>query len=110
QPIILIAGGMDKGTDFDHFINSFNGKIKHLILLGETKNIIENTAKKQGFKNITKADSLKTAILQAFERADTGDVVLLSPACASWDMFKSFEERGDLFKSIVGSLRRLDND
>ncbi|RBP45554.1 UDP-N-acetylmuramoyl-L-alanine--D-glutamate ligase [Garciella nitratireducens] len=105
KPIVLIAGGMDKGTDFSNFVGSFKGKVRHLIVLGETADIISKTAKEQGFFNITKVEDLSSAVITSFEKAHPGDVVLLSPACASWDMFRSFEERGDLFKNIVKSLR-----
>jgi UDP-N-acetylmuramoylalanine--D-glutamate ligase len=107
KPIILIAGGMDKGSDFTEFINSFNGKVKYLILLGETADIIEHAAIKQGFSKIEKVNSIENAVLNSFKIADKGDVVLLSPACASWDMFNSFEERGNLFKATVKDLRGL---
>lgn len=107
KSIVLIAGGMDKGSDFTEFINSFNGKVKHLILLGETADIIEHGAIKQGFTNISKVNSIKNAVLHSFKIANSGDVVLLSPACASWDMFNSFEERGNLFKAAVKELRGL---
>lgn len=109
KPIVLIAGGMDKGNDFTKFIQSFQGKVRHLIVLGETANIIEKTAKKQGFYNITKVEDLKSAIVTSFQKSHPGDVVLLSPACASWDMFDSFEERGDLFKTVVKTLRRSED-
>lgn len=104
-PIILIAGGMDKGTSFDDFIKSFNGKVKYLILLGETSKKISETADKYGFKNIYLVQSMKEAVKKSFQLSETGDEVLLSPACASWDMYKSFEERGRDFKEAVFGLK-----
>ncbi len=104
-PIILIAGGMDKGTSFDDFIKSFNGKVKQLILLGETANKIKETANKYGFNNIYIVDSMKEAVEKSYKVSEVGDEVLLSPACASWDMYKSFEERGRVFKEAVYSLK-----
>jgi len=104
-PIILIAGGMDKGTSFDDFIKSFNGKVKQLILLGETANKIKETANKYGFNNIYIVGSMKEAVEKSFEVSEVGDEILLSPACASWDMYKSFEERGRDFKEAVFSLK-----
>lgn len=105
DPIILIAGGMDKGSDFDEFIKSFNGKVNYLILLGETAEKIKKTATKYGFKNIYIVESMKEAVYKSFEIAEKGDKILLSPACASWDMYNSFEERGMDFKGAVFSLK-----
>ena len=104
KPIILIAGGIDKGSSFESFVKAFKKKAKALILIGETAAKIENQAKAQGFTNIYKAKELEEAVLKAKNISLSGDVVLLSPACASWDMFKSFEERGNLFKSIVKKI------
>lgn len=104
-PIILIAGGMDKGTSFDDFIKSFSGKVKNLILLGETAKKINETANKYGFKDIYLVDSMKEAVKKSFQVSKEGDKILLSPACASWDMYESFEERGRDFKEAVYELR-----
>lgn len=105
EPLILIAGGIDKGTDFDDFIKSFKGKVKALVLLGDTAKKIKETAIKYGFNNIYIVDSMKEAVNKSFELGDQGDTVLLSPACASWDMYKSFEERGKDFKKAVFDLK-----
>jgi len=105
EPIILIAGGYDKKSDYTNFVKAFNGKVKKLILIGATADDIEETAKRHGFFNIQRADSLQQAVILAYKAASSGDVVLLSPACASWDMFKSFEERGRIFKETVYSLK-----
>ncbi|WP_352418477.1 UDP-N-acetylmuramoyl-L-alanine--D-glutamate ligase [Proteiniborus sp.] len=104
-PIILIAGGIDKGTGFEDFIESFNNKVKALILLGETKEKIKDTAISKGFSNIYIVDNIEGAVNKSFELAVPGDNILLSPACASWDMFKSYEERGKIFKQAVKNLR-----
>ena len=106
KPIILIAGGLDKGNDFTEFIQSFNNKVRYLLLFGETAEIIEGTAKKHKFHNVKKVNNLDEAVKESFKLANRGDVVLLSPACASWDMYKSFEERGEHFKTLVRDLRR----
>lgn len=103
---ILIAGGMDKGSEFDEFIQAFDGKIKGLVLIGETAKKIKETAHKFGFKNVTITDGMENAVKIAFQQAIKGENVLLSPACASWDMYKNYEVRGDHFKSCVKSLRR----
>ncbi|MBN2795480.1 MAG: UDP-N-acetylmuramoyl-L-alanine--D-glutamate ligase [Clostridia bacterium] len=101
KPTILIAGGMDKGSVFDEFVKAFENKIKHLILLGETKDLIEETARKYGYSVISKVADMEEAVDLAFEICEEGDVLLLSPACASWDMYSSFEVRGEHFKSCV---------
>lgn len=105
EPIILIAGGMDKGSNFEEFIDSFNNKVKALVLLGETKEKIKDTAISKGFNNIYIVNSIEEAVIKSFQLAVPNDNVLLSPACASWDMFKSYEERGRLFKEAVKNLR-----
>lgn len=88
------------------FVLSFKNKVRYLILLGETANIIENLARGQGINNIKKVASMEEAVLFSFNIANKGDVVLLSPGCASWDMYSSYEERGNIFKSLVKDLRR----
>ena len=103
-PTILIAGGYDKGNDFDQWIKSFNGKVKSLVLIGETRFKIEAAARKQGFTNVFIADTLKEAVDISTEQGEIGDAVLLSPACASWGMFANYEERGKLFKKYVNNL------
>ena len=108
RPTVLIAGGMDKGTDFDEFVSYFNGRVKALVLLGETAKKIEREAYKAGFHNTYQVSSLEEAVMKSKELATAGDCILLSPACASWDMFKSYEQRGELFKSIVRRLRGAD--
>lgn len=105
RPLILIAGGYNKNSDFSNFIKTFKGKVKEVVLIGETAPIIEKEAKKYGFSNISVATSMHDAVFLAYKLSQPGDVVLLSPACASWDMFKSFEERGRVFKKAVHSLK-----
>lgn len=106
-PLVLIAGGMDKGSSFDEFVKSFNDKVKALILLGETKNTIKETAEKYGFNNVFVVEDMDQAVQKAYDNANVGDTILLSPACASWDMYKSFEVRGRHFKDCVSKLRRV---
>jgi len=108
RPTILIAGGMDKGSSFDEFTSYFKDKVKALVLLGETKDKIEDAARRAGFNNIYKVSDLEEAVVKSKELASPGDCVLLSPACASWDMFKNYEERGRLFKDLVRRLRGAD--
>lgn len=104
RPTILIAGGYDKHSEFDEFIEAFDNKVKLMVLLGQTADKIEETAVRHGFTNIIKTDSLEKAVKICAENAVSGDVVLLSPACASWGMFKNYEERGKFFKEYVNSL------
>jgi UDP-N-acetylmuramoylalanine--D-glutamate ligase len=104
RPIILIAGGMDKYSDFTDMIKSFNGGVKSLVLLGETAEKIEKTANKEGFFDCYRVNNMKEAVAKAYSLAVSGDVVLLSPACASWDMYPNFETRGMDFKNNVESL------
>ena len=104
KPTILIGGGYDKGSSFDEWILSFKGKVKTLVLMGETKEKIAATAKKYNFNNIIMVEDLKEAVLVSAREAKEGDVVLLSPACASWGMFDNYEQRGRMFKKYVKEL------
>jgi len=102
---ILIAGGYDKGSNFDDFIQESVKSISHLIVLGETADKITLSANKADFFNVHKVSNMQEAVKKAFDLAQSGENVLLSPACASWDMFKDFEDRGNVFKSAVFDLR-----
>ena len=103
-PVLLIGGGYDKHAEYDDWVKEFNGKVKYLILLGETRDKIADCCKKYGFSDIMYADDMDEAVKACASYADEGDYVLLSPACASWDMFKSYEERGEIFKDCVNKL------
>jgi len=102
--VVLIAGGYDKGSAFDELIEAFNGKVKHMVLLGKTASAIKETAEKHGFMNSVIVKDMEECVNEGFRLAEPGDTVLLSPACASWDMYKSFEQRGDHFKDCVKKL------
>ena len=104
--IILIAGGYEKNSDFSDVIKSFNGKVIYILTLGVTGPRFAAKAIELGFdKNkIISCISMADCVDNAHRLAKAGDTVLLSPACASWDMYKSFEERGDDFKNLVNSL------
>ena len=104
RPTVLIGGGYDKDSEYTEWIESFDGKVKKLILLGQTREKIARDAEKCGFTDYVFADSFEEAVHMAVKEAVSGDAVLLSPACASWDMFPSYEVRGDKFKEIVNSL------
>ncbi|HSQ88059.1 UDP-N-acetylmuramoyl-L-alanine--D-glutamate ligase [Romboutsia sp.] len=105
NPIILIAGGMDKQSNFDELLEIAKENVKALVLLGETASKIEGSAKERGFERVYKVKDMKEAVNISYQVAQKGDVVLLSPACASWDMYKSFEVRGNDFKDNVNNLK-----
>ena len=107
EPVILIAGGKDKDMDFTSMAEVMAKKLKKLIVIGETANKIANAARSKGVSDIESAAAFKEAVHKAFQSARSGDVVLLSPACASFDMFKSAEERGDIFIQIVKEMEEL---
>lgn len=106
QPLVLIAGGKNKGNDFTEFAGKAGDKARAMVVLGQCASEIAGAARKAGIENILWAGDFREAVLLAHQAARPGDVVLLSPACASWDMFNNFEERGDLFKQIVGELAK----
>ena len=104
KPTILIGGGYDKGSDYDEWIESFEDKVKCLVLIGQTKEKIAECARRHGFERIRFADTFEECLKLCTELAQSGDAVLLSPACASWGMFPNYEERGRLFKEYVNRL------
>ena len=101
KPTILIGGGYDKQSEYDEWIENFDGKVKALVLIGQTRDKIAECARKHGFSNIILADTFEEAFRICVENAVPGDAVLLSPACASWGMFPNYEVRGKLFKEMV---------
>ena len=105
RPTIVIGGGYDKDSQYDEWIASFGDKVKWLILLGQTREKIEQCAKKHGFTNVVLVDSLEEAVTEAYKKANPGEAVLLSPACASWGMFPNYEVRGRMFKEFVHKLK-----
>ncbi len=105
RPTCLIAGGYDKESDYEEWIKSFQGKVKKLVLIGQTREKIAETAKACGFTDYVFADSLQEAVDVCYENAVSGDCVLLSPACASWGMFPNYEVRGRMFKDMVHALK-----
>jgi UDP-N-acetylmuramoylalanine--D-glutamate ligase len=104
KPTILIGGGYDKGNEYDEWIESFGDTVKLLVLIGQTKEKIAECAKKHGFTNYVFKDTYEEALKFCTDSAVSGDAVLLSPACASWDMFPNYETRGKKFKEYVNKL------
>lgn len=104
KPTILIGGGYDKGSEYDEWIESFDGKVKCLVLIGQTREKIAECARKHGFDAIRFADTFEECLKLCTQLAESGDAVLLSPACASWGMFPNYEERGRIFKEYVNGL------
>ena len=110
QPVVLIAGGMDRGADFTTLQSSLKNRVKALIALGETREMLARVAEKAGVPAVKRIEAetaekaMEEAVQAAIAEAESGDVVLLSPCCASWDMFLSFEERGRMFKQYVHTL------
>lgn len=105
RPTVLIGGGYDKESSYDEWIECFEGRVKWLVLIGQTREKIAECARAHGFDRIKFADTYEECLRLCTELADEGDAVLLSPACASWGMFKNYEERGDRFKEYVRELR-----
>ncbi len=104
RPTILIGGGYDKQNEYDEWIESFDEKVKWLVLIGQTREKIAACARKHGFEKIRFADSFEECLKLCTSLAQDGDAVLLSPACASWGMFPNYEERGRQFKEYVNAL------
>ena len=104
RPTVLIAGGYNKDADYREWIEAFKGKVKKLVLVGETKENIAKKAITLGFKDIILVNTFEEAVEESISIAGYGDAVLLSPACASWGMFNNYEERGDMFKELVRKL------
>ncbi|WP_080846538.1 UDP-N-acetylmuramoyl-L-alanine--D-glutamate ligase [Cytobacillus gottheilii] len=104
EPIILLAGGLDRGNEFDELVPSLKG-VKALVTFGETAGKIEKAAREAGIKMIQRVDNVEKAVPAAFDLSEANDVILLSPACASWDQYKTFEVRGDIFIDAVHKLK-----
>lgn len=104
RPTVLIGGGYDKQSEYDEWIEAFDGKVKCLVLIGQTREKIAECAKRHGVANIILADTFREAFDCCVEQAESGDAVLLSPACASWGMFPNYEVRGKQFKEFVYQL------
>lgn len=104
RPTLLIGGGYDKGSAYEEWIQAFDGKVRYLVLIGQTREKIEKAAHKCGFWDTILADTLEEAVSICAGKANPGDAVLLSPACASWGQFDNYEQRGNMFKEYVHKL------
>jgi UDP-N-acetylmuramoylalanine--D-glutamate ligase len=102
EPIVLIMGGRDKGGNFSLLKEGVRNRVKHLVAMGEAQDVISSALK--GCARTSRAKDMKDAVAQAAEAAAPGDVVLLSPGCASFDMFESYARRGDAFKIAVNGI------
>lgn len=106
DPIILIAGGYDKGSDFNELFEIAKDYVRSVVILGQTGDLIEDTARKHGFTDLYRVNDLKEAVEKSAQIAKEKDIVLLSPACASWGMYNNYEERGREFKNLVADLEK----
>ncbi|UZJ77253.1 UDP-N-acetylmuramoyl-L-alanine--D-glutamate ligase [Fictibacillus sp. KU28468] len=104
QKIILLAGGLDRGNEFDDLIPQLK-QVKSIILFGQTAPKLQRAAKDAGIEDIKLVDNVEEAVPAAYQNSSEGDIILLSPACASWDQFKTFEQRGDIFINSVHKLK-----
>lgn len=104
RPTWLIGGGYDKGSSYDEWLNSFDGKVRSLVLIGQTKEKIREAAERLGVCSCILCENLQEAVKICAEKAQPGEAVLLSPACASWGQFYNYEQRGDCFKEYVKNL------
>lgn len=104
EPVILLAGGLDRGNGFDELIPAMKN-VKAMITFGQTASKLEEVAQKAGIEIIKRVDNVEKAVPVAFDLSNPGDVILLSPACASWDQYKTFEVRGDIFIDAVHKLK-----
>ncbi len=103
QPVVLLAGGLDRGNSFDDLL-PFLSSVKGMVVFGETAELLSETGEKAGIPQITKVETMEEAVKEAFSMSSQEDVILLSPACASWDQYRTFEERGNMFIDAVHKL------
>lgn len=103
-PVVLIAGGFDRHADYREMVESFRDKVRCVVLLGTTARDIDAAIQRYYPLPTTRVNSLEEAVRAAARQAKPGDTVLLSPACASWDMYPNFEVRGEEFKQLARKL------
>ncbi|MBH0229053.1 UDP-N-acetylmuramoyl-L-alanine--D-glutamate ligase [Halobacillus yeomjeoni] len=103
QPIILLAGGLDRGTSFES-LTPYMSSVKGMVVFGETADMLADAGKQAGVEEIVKVGNMDDAVQEAYQMSVEDDVILLSPACASWDQYRTFEERGHMFTEAVHKL------
>lgn len=103
-PVVLLAGGLDRGYTFERLVPFFKEHVKAVVLFGETKDLLADAAKKAGIKQIQFAENAEAGVPMAYQDSEPGDIILLSPANASWDQYPNFEVRGDRFIKAVEKL------
>ncbi|MFB5660658.1 UDP-N-acetylmuramoyl-L-alanine--D-glutamate ligase [Alteribacillus sp. HJP-4] len=103
DPVVLIGGGLDRGNEFNELIPHFQ-TLKGAVFFGQTKAKLADAAKKAGLEKVKTVESIEEAVTEAYQYTETGDILLLSPACASWDQFKTFEDRGEAFLTAIKTL------
>lgn len=104
RPTLLIGGGYDKGSSYDEWLEACRGKARCLVLIGQTREAIKEAAERLDICPCILCENLEEAVKVCAEKANPGDAVLLSPACASWGQFDNYEQRGDMFKEYVKNL------
>lgn len=105
EPIVWIAGGLDRGVDFAELVPVIHGRVRAIVAYGQAKNVFLARAEDAGINERHTATDIQEAVRVAHQLAQPGEVVLLSPACASWDLYTSFEERGSIFKQAVHTIQ-----
>ncbi|MGG3562009.1 UDP-N-acetylmuramoyl-L-alanine--D-glutamate ligase [Neobacillus rhizosphaerae] len=103
-PVILLAGGLDRGNEFDELL-PYLKNVKAMITFGQTAPKLERVGNEAGIKTMKRVDNVDKAVPEAYRYSESGDIILLSPACASWDQYKTFEVRGDIFIEAVHKLK-----
>jgi UDP-N-acetylmuramoylalanine--D-glutamate ligase len=109
DPVVLIAGGLDRGLSFDGLIPQLSERVSTIITYGETKVKLSEAATRAGVSQIKSVESLEQATRMAYDHSNPNDVILLSPACASWDQFRTFEERGNMFTKTFDEISSENN-
>lgn len=104
RPVVLVAGGLDRGDTFERLEDDLKKHVKAVVLSGQNKEIFAKSAKQAGIENIKFVDDVSSAVPVAWDLSDNGDIILLSPAAASWDQYRDFETRGNLFIKAVENL------
>ncbi|RRK11570.1 UDP-N-acetylmuramoyl-L-alanine--D-glutamate ligase [Lactiplantibacillus garii] len=104
QPVVLLAGGLDRGNTFEKMAPALKDHVKTLIVFGETAQKVADAGKLAGIQDIEFTENCETAVPIAWKRSDPGDIIILSPACASWDQYPNFEVRGDRYIKAIEKL------